>query len=141
MRPALPSLFAALLLTVAAPAIAASATFAPRDVFALEQATDVQISPDGRHVAYVRSSGDIMTDGMRKTVWLIDTATGVQSPLLDGVASRPRWSPDGTRVAYVTADGGKPQLFVHWLASGRNARITGLADSPATDHRPRRFAR
>ena len=131
MRSALPSLFAALLLTVAAPAIAASATFAPRDVFALEQATDVQISPDGRHVAYVRSSGDIMTDGVRKTVWLIDTATGAQSPLLDGVASRPRWSPDGTRVAYVTADGGKPQLFVHWLASGRNARITGLADSPA----------
>ncbi len=127
MRPAL----LALLLATAFPALAASASFAPRDVFALEQATDVQISPDGKHVAYVRSSGDIMTDGARRTVWLIDVATGAQTPLLDGVASRPRWSPDGTRVAYVTNDGGKPQLFVHWLASGRTARITGLPEAPA----------
>ena len=133
MRPALIALLltAAPLVAVAAPALAAPSTFAPRDVFALEQATDVQISPDGRHIAYVRSSGDIMTDGARRTVWLIDSASGAQTPLLDGVASRPRWSPDGSRIAYVTADAGKPQLFVHWLASGRNARITGLPDAPA----------
>ncbi len=130
-------LLAALLIGTAAAAqttpgaVTPSATFAPRDVFALEQATDVQISPDGKHVAYVRSTGDIMTDGARRSVWLIDTATGNQSPLLDGAASRPRWSPDGGRVAYVAADAtGKPQLFVHWMNSGRNARITGLPDAP-----------
>ncbi len=116
---------------ITAGAVAPAATFAPRDVFALEQATDVEISPDGRHIAYVRSIGDIMTDGTRRSVWLVDAATGSQSPLLDGAASRPRWSPDGSRVAYVAADAsGKPQLFVHWMTSGRNARITGLPDAP-----------
>ncbi len=127
MRPAL----FALLLATAVPAAALSTTFAPRDVFALEQATDVRISPDGRRVAYTRSSGDIMTDGARRTIWLVDTATGAQTPLVEGVASRPRWSPDGSRIAYVASDGGRPQLFVHWLASGRSARVTGLAEAPA----------
>ncbi len=154
MRPTPIALSAALLLGIAAPgltqsapaglpspqaaaptapqAVAVSPTFGPRDIFALEQATDVQISPDGKRIAYVRSSGDIMTDGARRTVWLVDVATGSQSPLLDGPASCPRWSPDGGRVAYVAADAsGKPQLFVHWLATGRNARVTGLPDAPS----------
>ena len=129
----------ALLLTTALPAaaqtpqaIAATPVFTPRDVFGLEQATDVQISPDGRHIAYVRSTGDIMTDNARRSIWLVDTATGSQAPLIDGAASRPRWSPDGGRVAYAAADAsGKPQLFVHWLAANTNARITGLPDAPS----------
>ena len=130
MRPIL----AALLLGIAVPLAAQTAPptiFAPREVFALEQASDVQISPDGKHIAYVRVVGDIMTDGTRRSVWLVDAATGVQSPLLDGSASRPRWSPDGSRVAYIATVDGKPQLFVHWMATGRNARITGLPDAPA----------
>ncbi len=111
-------------------AVGPSPVFTPRDVFALEQATDVEISPDGKHVAYVRASGDIMTDNARRTIWLVDVASGSQTPLLDGAASRPRWSPDGSRIAYSAAVDGKPQLFVHWMSSGTNARITALPDAP-----------
>ncbi|MGI4879169.1 MAG: prolyl oligopeptidase family serine peptidase, partial [Janthinobacterium lividum] len=107
-------------------------TFAPRDIFALEQASDVQISPDGKHIVYVRQIGDIMTDGVRRALWLVDCATGAQAPLIDGPGSRPRWSPDGRRLAYVAADpAGKPQLFVHWMDSGKDARITGLPEAPS----------
>ena len=52
---------------LSAPAIAAPATgpsryFSGADLFNLEVATDPQISPDGRTIAYVRKSNDIMTD-------------------------------------------------------------------------------
>ncbi len=132
-------ILAALLLGTALPAaaqtpeaVAGTRTFTQRDVFALEQATDVQISPDGRHVVYVRAAGDIMTDSARRSLWLVDVAAGTQAPLLDGSASRPRWSPDGGRIAYVAADAnGHPQLFVHWLNSGTNARITSLPEAPS----------
>jgi len=102
------------------------------DLFNLEIATDPQISPDGKTIVYVRKSNDIMTDKARSTIWLIDTATGQQRPILAGSGdySSPRWSPDGTRLAYVGAQGGSAQLFVRWMASGESARITGLPDSP-----------
>ena len=122
---------------LSAPALAKPATgpsryFTGSDLFNLEVATDPQISPDGRTVAYVRSSNDIMTDKARPTIWLIDVASGQQRPLLAGSGSysSPRWSPDGTRLAYVAAEGGSSQLYVRWMGNGESARITGLPDSP-----------
>ena len=117
---------------IAAPAIGPSRYFTGADLFNLEVATDPQISPDGRTIAYVRKSNDIMTDKARPTIWLVDVATGQQRPLLAGSGSyfSPRWSPDGSKLAYVAADGGSPQLYVRWMANGESARITGLPDSP-----------
>jgi dipeptidyl aminopeptidase/acylaminoacyl peptidase len=74
-----------------------------------------------------------MSDKARPTIWLVDVATGQQRPLLAGSGSyfSPRWSPDGTRLAYVAAEGGSPQLYVRWMSSGESARITGLPSSPS----------
>ena len=128
----------ALLLAAAAPAAYAAPASAPNpiftgaDLFEIEIASDPQISPDGRTIAYVRRSTDIMTDKLRSTIWLVDVATGRQQPLVagNGSYSSPRWSPSGDRLAYVGADGGAPQLYVRWTANGESARITGLPDSP-----------
>jgi dipeptidyl aminopeptidase/acylaminoacyl peptidase len=112
-----------------------SRTFQARDLFSLEAATDPQISPDGSRIAYVRRSGDIMSDRMRPSIWLVDTRTGEQMPLAagPGAHSQPRWSPDGKRLAYVsTAEGGAAQLYVRWMASGEAVRITNLPDSPTS---------
>ncbi|HET7316065.1 MAG TPA: DPP IV N-terminal domain-containing protein, partial [Sphingomicrobium sp.] len=134
----LAALFAATALS--APALAAPATgpnryFTGGDLFDLEVATDPQISPDGKTIAYVRESNDIMTDRAHPTIWLVDVATGKQRPLLAGTGSyfSPRWSPDGSRLAYVAAqDDASPQLFVRWMESGESARITGLPQSPSS---------
>lgn len=113
----------------AAPSAAPSPRFEGRDIFALQVATDPQISPDGKSVAYVRRQGDIMTDRQKGAIWLVDTATGAQRPLVAD-ASQPRWSPDGKRIAYIAADAGKPQLFVRWLDTGATVRVTTLPDGP-----------
>lgn len=119
---------------LAAPAEAPNPRFTGGDLFNLAAAADPQISPDGRWVAYVRRSNDIMTDRARSSIWLIDTASGDQRPLLTGTGDHisPRWSPDGKRLAYVsTAEGGSPQLYVRWMTNvPERARITGLPDSP-----------
>ncbi len=131
---AMRTLVAALLLS-AAPLAAPDRpprTFAPRDVFALEQAADSQISPDGSASPMSARTGDIMTDSGRRAIWLVDTATGAQTPLRRRARrSRPRWSPDGSAARLCRRRrGGKPQLFVRWMATGPQRR----------DHQPARCA-
>lgn len=117
----------------ATPADSPSRVFEGRDIFSLQWVADPQIRPDGRAVAYVRCGYDIMTDRPRRSIWLVDTETGAQTPLVTGAASShsPRWSPDGKRLAYVSsAEGGRSQLFVRWMQTERSARITDLVEAP-----------
>lgn len=133
--------FALLLATaaMAAPAFAAEPPadapqrlFTGEDLFKLESAADPQVSPDGRTVAYVRRSADVMNDQVRGAIWLVDVASGRQRPLITGPGSygAPRWSPDGTRLAYISGDEGGAQLWVRWIDSGAATRLTQLPDGP-----------
>ncbi|MGA9333851.1 MAG: S9 family peptidase [Rudaea sp.] len=119
---------------LAEPAGGPSRLLTGADLFNLEVAADPQISPDGKTIAYVRRSNDIMTDRTRSSIWLIDVANGTQTPLVAGPGAhgQPRWSPDGTRLAYISRDGthSGAQLYVRWMHSGATARITGLPDTP-----------
>ena len=118
----------------AKPAEGPSRVFEPRDLFALTEAQDPQIRPDGEVVAYVRSSEDIMIDNARRAIWLVDVNTGAQTPVAAGPGSAfsPRWSPDGQRLAYVSTAEGKPQLYVRWMATGAVARVAELPEAPAS---------
>jgi dipeptidyl aminopeptidase/acylaminoacyl peptidase len=130
------ALGAALLLVSAGFAHAADVPPAGRfqsiDVFQLEYAEDVQISPDGSRIVYVRVSHDIMTDRARRNLWIIDSDGGNHRPLRSESKNfqSPRWSPDGTRIAYVSAVEGSPQLYVRWLDSGQTALLTNLVQPP-----------
>ena len=117
----------------AAPPEGPSQLFEGRDLFGLQWASDPQIRPDGRSIAYTRSSYEVMTDQARRSIWLVDVETGEQSPLVSGAGSHssPRWSPDGARLAYVsTAEDGRAQLFVRWMASTASSRIADLTSAP-----------
>jgi dipeptidyl aminopeptidase/acylaminoacyl peptidase len=109
-----------------------SRTFSARDLFGLQQAGDPQVRPDGGAIAYVRAANDIMTDRARRSIWLVDANTGVQTPLVvdDNTNLAPRWSPDGSRLAYVSAGPNGAQIYVRWIASGRSARVASLEQAP-----------
>ena len=130
-------LVSALALAVAAPSYAQvaegpSRTFQGRDLFGLRVAGDPQVRPDGGAIAYVRTTYDIMTDDGHPSIWLVDPATGAQSPLVvDEKANfRPRWSPDGSRLAYVVGGEGGAQIYVRWIVSGRSAKVANLEQAP-----------
>ena len=126
-RPAAAFLLAApLLVALAAPPPAhPQSRFEPMDVFHLEYAADPQISPDGSQVVYVRTSMDIMKDRKRSELWIVG-ADGSDHRRL-AVGSSPRWSPDGTRLAY-TATG---QIHLRWMDTGETATLTQLTESPS----------
>jgi len=104
----------------------------PLDVFDLQWASDPQVSPDGRSIAYVRMNFDIKTDRPRGVIWLVG-ADGKHPRPLSGAATSnaPRWSPDGTRLAYLgAAADGSAQLFIYWMESGATAAISNFTESP-----------
>ncbi len=106
--------------------------FSAQDVFELEWADEPQISPDGKQAIYVRRSNDIMLDRTVSRIWLVDLDGGGHEPLLaeSGSYSSPRWSPDGTRIAYMKSVSERTGLYVHYLGSGRDALLGTFEEAP-----------
>lgn len=111
----------------------------PGDIFALEAASDPQISPDGRTIAYVRRSNDIATDQTQSHIWLIASDGSNHRPLGNGgnEGRTPRWSPGSQALAYLQADGEYIGIYVHAQAADSDVEIarvrggvSGLAWSP-----------
>jgi dipeptidyl aminopeptidase/acylaminoacyl peptidase len=103
------------------------------DVFELEWAADPQISPDGSQIVYRRRGMDKMTDRRISRLWLINSDGSHHMKLTnrDENESSPRWSPDGSRIAFASsAEGHGSEIYVYWVESGRMARITQLERSP-----------
>ena len=105
--------------------------FRAQDIFALQQASDVQISPDGRHVAYIRIAGDIMTDRRISTLWVVDVAGGAPRMVTAEKVTDPRWAPDGQSLAYLAKDlAGKTQIFTVSLITGASRQVSSCPENP-----------
>ncbi|MEX2314221.1 MAG: hypothetical protein WD628_00790, partial [Thermomicrobiales bacterium] len=96
---------------------------------------DVQISPDGRQIAYVTTSASKEAELPSMAIWLADTDSGTSRRLTtsDAADNTPRWSPDGTRIAFISdrKERGKAQVYVLALAGGEAVRLTD-AKGPVT---------
>ena len=76
------------------------------DLLRLTWLADPQISPDGRRIAFVRVTVDTTADGYLTNLWIADTAGGTPRALtFGGRDGQPRWSPDGTSLAFVRSPG------------------------------------
>ena len=109
-------------------------TFDPMDVFELEWASDPQVSPDGETIVYVRRSNDIMKDRVRSNLWQIKRSGKNHRPLHSGFKNSysPRWSPDNTRIAFVSNNSGSTQIHMHWVDSGETTVISQVQESPSS---------
>jgi dipeptidyl aminopeptidase/acylaminoacyl peptidase len=126
-------LAAVLALSLASPALAdpprePARHFTAADVFNLEYASDPQISPDGKSVAYVRVSGDVMTDHFRRSIWLVDETGQSHRPLAQGLGSysSPVWAPDGKSLAFIASEDKTSELRVFHFDTQRIATLTRL---------------
>jgi dipeptidyl aminopeptidase/acylaminoacyl peptidase len=119
--------------TAQSTAPASSQYFEAEDIFALEYANDVQISPDGSNIVYVRNSNDIMTDSTRTSLWLLNVKTGQQLPLFADKFnySQPRWSADSEQLAFISDMSGSRQIHLHYLTENKTAQLSTLRQSPS----------
>ena len=95
-----------------------------------ERVSDPQIAPDGSQIVYARSRVNQLEDRWDSELWLMNADGSKPRFLVKG--SSPRWSPDGTRIAYL-ADGEPKgtQIFVRWMdAEGATSQVTRLTETP-----------
>ena len=109
-----------------------SSKFTAADIFELEYANDPRVSPDGKKILYTRRSNDIMVDRTKSNLWIMNKDGSGHRPVLSGSASysSARWSPNGDRIAYVTATSGGPQIHVRYMDTGQTVLVSNIRKSP-----------
>jgi dipeptidyl aminopeptidase/acylaminoacyl peptidase len=100
------------------------------DLLAFKTIPELDLSPDGARVAYVVSWIDTEKDEYRSTIHVAPTegagaAEFTRGPTRD---SAPRWSPDGTQLAFLSDRAGEErQLYVMSVRGGEPRQLTGVA--------------
>lgn len=130
-RFALCIVLAKVFMALAVPVLAEPRLLRTEDVFALKTVQDPQISPEGTWVAYTVRSMDPGEDTRDTDVWMVPFAGGDAVRLTASAKSetRPRFSPDGRHLAFLSGrEGGKTQV---WLLDRRGGEAVKLTDYKA----------
>jgi dipeptidyl aminopeptidase/acylaminoacyl peptidase len=105
-----------------------------KDIFSFTWIGDTQLSPDGSRAVYVQTTVNAKRDGYDTALYLLDT-TQPMTParrLTNGPRDvQPRWSPDGTQIAFTRAveKEGKAQpaqLYLLSLAGGEPVLVSAM---------------
>lgn len=97
-------------------ALLLAATLSVEDYATMPQVSAPHWSPDGKQIAYVLTKADLTKpiSVYDSDLWLID-ADGKNDRRLtfaNGADFRPRWSPDGTRLAFLSDRGGRNAIYL-----------------------------
>ncbi len=121
------------LLLASLPALLAAPPLTSDSIFDWRTPASPQIAPNGRHVVYTLETPDRFADSFHSNLWIASTDGKDHRPLTNGKWKDllPRWSPDGSKLAYLSTRAGKPQIFVRWMDTGAEAKITDLENAPS----------
>jgi len=102
----------------------AAASLAPSasidDVFQLRSLSEIHLDGRGERAVLVVGRSDLDSNRVESSLWILEVASGRSSPLTHGGYrdERPRWSPDGTRIAFLSSRAGNRSVFVVEAAGG-----------------------
>jgi dipeptidyl aminopeptidase/acylaminoacyl peptidase len=101
------------------------------DLYHLEDVRDPERSPDGQWVAYTVGTPDSARDKGHTQIWMTswDGTNTIQLTTDTSSESRPRWSPDGRYIGFLSSRDNANETSQLWLLSrqgGEGIRITNF---------------
>jgi len=106
------------------------------DLMKLRSIVDVRIAPHGDRIAYVVSTPSLTRNQHAAALFLVASTGGAPRQLAETTrilntpmpSPRLRWSPDGTRIAFLGLSAGRPQVFAVDVATGHTEAMTDAAE-------------
>jgi len=111
-----------------------------RDLLTIRDITGVQISPDGKSVAFVVSQAVLESNSHRTALFVVGTEPG-SVPVNLGSAGPPhwtsvgqylrippQWSPDSRYITYLVSEGNLRQIWLWNYSGGKPERLTNNAN-------------
>jgi len=117
------------LLAFASFASAQNRRFTIDDLLKVRRVSDPQVSPGANLMAFTITDVDKTTNKSTTQIYLVPLGGGETRQLTNDEhsSSSPRWSPDGEKLAFVSARDGEAQIWTIDVSSGALKKITSIS--------------
>lgn len=121
--------FALMIVVAVVCAAPAFAQFKIEDLLKVHRVGDPQLSPDGRWVAYTVGNVNYDANRVVTQIYVVSIDGGEPKRLTNGdrSSSSPRWSPDGKKIAYISAREGGAQVWTMNANGDNDKKITEIS--------------
>jgi dipeptidyl aminopeptidase/acylaminoacyl peptidase len=122
-----------ILLTCASLALAQERRFTIDDLLKVRRVSDPQLSPKGDQVAFTITDVDKAANKSTTQIYVVPLSGGEMRQLTNDEHSSasPRWSPDGEKLAFISARDGESQIWTIDVSSGALNKITSISTGAA----------
>jgi dipeptidyl aminopeptidase/acylaminoacyl peptidase len=98
----------------------------PEDLYRIKDVTDPRISPGGKWIAFTVSVPNLEANSFDSDIWIMPLAGGDPFQLTRSSKSdfSPRWSPDGSRIAFISSRDGVANLYLISFKGGEAKKVT-----------------
>ena len=109
------------------PALAQKLPFTAEAMMKLRRISEPALSPDGRWVAFTVGTVDVQKNTTDRQIWIAPVLGGGPRPITtEGTNTRPRWSPDSKRIAFLSSRSGTQQIWTMGPDGGEARQVTRI---------------